>query len=85
MNIETCDFSGVADPHNPGMDYGAAWAIQRDVGEQLQHAPRCSSVAGWHPLSGPSFLCDCGAVLAEWKRRLAVQAKSGHDSEDVLP
>lgn len=49
-------------------DYPTAWAIQRDRGDKLEHQPRCSSVPGWHPISGPGILCDCGAVAREWKR-----------------
>lgn len=50
------------------IDFGAAWAIQKDRGETLQHHEKCSSVPGWHALSGPHFLCDCGAVEKEWAR-----------------
>lgn len=46
-----------------------AWAVQHEVGEKLEHHERCSSVPGWHPLSGPALLCDCGAVEAEALRR----------------
>lgn len=49
-------------------DYPTAWAIQKDRGSKLEHHPRCSSVPGWRPLSGPGLLCDCGAVEAEWQR-----------------
>ena len=49
------------------IDFPTAWAIQGEGG--LAHAARCSSVPGWHPLSGPSLLCDCGAVVDEWNRR----------------
>lgn len=47
-------------------DFPAAWAIQDT--RSLTHHQRCSSVPGWHPLSGPSLLCDCGAVQAEFTR-----------------
>lgn len=50
------------------LDYPTAWAIQKSHGNELEHHPRCSSVPGWDPLSGPGFLCDCGAVEDEWKR-----------------
>lgn len=52
-------------------DFPTAWAIQRwsEAGGNLEHHPRCSSVPGWDPISGPHFLCDCGAVTAEWGRR----------------
>lgn len=69
--IESADFAGVEDPYNPGMDFPTAWALQREVGEKLDHHPRCSSVPGWDPISGPHFLCDCGALRAEHERRLA--------------
>lgn len=48
------------------LDFPTAWAIQRAGG--LEHRPRCSSVPGWDPISGPGFLCDCGAVETEWRR-----------------
>lgn len=50
------------------LDFPAAWAIQKDRGPALPHDKECSSVPGWHPLSGPGMLCDCGAVLTEWER-----------------
>lgn len=48
------------------LDFPTAWAIQKK--RQLEHHERCSSVPGWHPLSGPAFLCDCGAVKEEYAR-----------------
>lgn len=39
-----------------------AWEIQKTMNEYVAHDSRCSSVPGWHPLSGPAFLCDCGGV-----------------------
>lgn len=71
MKIEACDWTGVEDPYNPGVDFPTAWAIQREVGDKLEHLPRCSSVPGWHPMSGPGFLCDCGAITREHERRKA--------------
>ena len=53
-------------PDHP--DYPTAWAIQRDRGPSLDHHEHCSSVPGWHPDAGPTFLCDCGAVEKEWLR-----------------
>ncbi len=54
-------------PFNPkGLDFPTAWAIQKRGG--LNHHERCSSVEGWHPLSGPALLCDCGAVKTEYER-----------------
>ncbi len=44
------------------MDFPTAWTIQREIGSLLNHDARCSSVPGWNPMSGPAFLCDCGAV-----------------------
>lgn len=43
------------------LDFPTAWAIQRAVGTQLAHQPRCSSVPGWDPISGPGLLM--GAAL----------------------
>lgn len=51
------------------LTFGAAWDIQHTVGPSLDHDPKCSSVPGHHPLSGPALLCDCGAVEREWERR----------------
>jgi hypothetical protein len=69
MQIETWDFSGVQAGTNSDMDYPSAWAIQKEVGATLEHHPRCSSVPGWDPISGPGLLCDCGAVEREYIRR----------------
>jgi hypothetical protein len=55
------------------LDYPTAWAIQDEVGPSLDHGARCSSVPGWCSISGPAFLCDCGAVEKEWQRRVAQQ------------
>ena len=55
------------------LDYPTAWAIQREVGPQLDHDPRCSSVPSEGSMSGPGFLCDCGAVEREWQHRQANQ------------
>lgn len=51
------------------LDFPTAWAIQERGG--IEHHPRCSSVPGWHSLSGPGLLCDCDAVPNAWK--LAVE------------
>jgi hypothetical protein len=67
--IMTMDFTGVSVHDGTTLDYPTAWAIQREVGASLVHHPRCSSVPGWSPISGPAFLCDCGAVEQEWNRR----------------
>lgn len=48
-------------------DFPTAWAIQAELPESA-HDPKCSSVPGHHPLSGPHLLCDCGAVQGEWER-----------------
>lgn len=53
----------------PVLDYPTAWAIQHEVGDQLDHHERCSSVPGWSAISGPGLLCDCGAIVREWERR----------------
>jgi len=52
----------------PFCDFPTAWWIQ-DQG--LIHTDeRCSAV------QSPAFLCDCGAVLAEWQRRHDLVAAS---------
>lgn len=56
------------------MDFPTAWAIQKEVGDKLDHHPRCSSVPGWSAISGPAFLCDCGAVQREYERHAARRA-----------
>lgn len=61
------------------LDFPTAWAIQNkalDEGPALEHHPRCSSVPGWHGMSGRGLLCDCEAVPREWKRLVAEQAGS---------
>ena len=68
MRFEVTDFAGV-EAYEGGLDYPTAWAIQREFGPTLTHHPRCSSVPGWDPISGPGILCDCGAIFEEWKRR----------------
>lgn len=62
------------------LDYPTAWAIQKEVGPTLTHHMKCSSVPGWHPLSGPALLCDCGAVESEWRRRCHVIENDGEPS-----
>lgn len=57
------------DPAPAFLDIPTAWAIQKRGG--FEHDPKCSSVPGHHPLSGPHFLCDCGAVISEWEKSLA--------------
>ncbi len=51
-------------------DLPTAWRIQSDG---IDHGRSCASVPGWHVLSGPEMLCDCGAVLREWTRRAALK------------
>src|SRR4051812_36792920 len=65
------------------LDYPTAWQIQREVGESLEHDPRCSSVpkpnarmGDLDRLAGPGLLCDCGAVEREWKRRVSDQREA---------
>ena len=48
------------------LDYPTAWEIQNKG--NLTHDPKCSSVPGWSPISGPHFLGDCGEVKTEWER-----------------
>lgn len=69
VQFATMDFTGVRIHDGTDLDYPTAWAIQKEVGPDLEHHPRCSSVPGWSPISGPGFLCDCGAVEREWARR----------------
>ena len=57
------------------MTFGEAWDVQHTVGPSLDHDPKCSSVPGHHPLSGPALLCDCGAIEKEWKRRKSLPAE----------
>lgn len=61
-------------------DFPTAWAVQRHFGERLTHHPRCSSVPGWDPISGPAFLCDCGAVAGEADRLRAIQSTKTGDA-----
>jgi len=69
------------------LDYPTAWEIQKSVGAQLHHDPRCSAVPGHDPISGPSFLCDCGAITLEWERRRAEaqDACPGHVASELDP
>lgn len=60
------------------LDFPTAWRIQRTT--KLVHHRRCSSVPGWHPLSGPAFLCDCGAVEREWE---ATRPRPEHEYDMV--
>jgi hypothetical protein len=68
---------GTANPTDPAdvrrhdfIDFPLAWALQRDIGNSSPpHNKRCSCVAGWHAMSGPGFLCDCGAIQKEWRKR----------------
>lgn len=59
------------------LDFPTAWAIQKAEGPALDHHPRCSSVPGWDPLSGPGFLCDCGAIVRRWEEKRAIIAGPG--------
>lgn len=52
------------------IDFPMGWALQAEIGTAAPpHDPRCSCVPGHHPLSGPGFLCDCGAIQREWCSR----------------
>jgi hypothetical protein len=56
------------------IDFPTAWGIQREVGELLEHHPKCSSVPQEdQPLAGPMLLCDCAAMPTEWARRAIAQ------------
>lgn len=66
------------------IDIPTAWAIQHSHGDKLEHDPRCSSVPGWHSLSGAGLLCDCSAMEDEWQRikampRARLQKDQPHD------
>lgn len=57
------------------LDYPTAWRIQ---GEGVTHTdPRCSAV------QCEAFLCDCGAVEDEWRRRVAAQFDAPGDGLGV--
>lgn len=58
-----------------------AWAIQRKWGDELAHDPRCSSVEGWNPISGPGLLCDCGTIECKWRD---LRAEQGLDDGDAV-
>lgn len=62
------DAERLVDMRTDVIDFPTAWAIQRRI--PLLHMDACSSVPGGHPLAGPAFLCDCGAVSDAWKRRV---------------
>jgi hypothetical protein len=48
------------------IDFPTGWRIQD---EGVEHTdPRCSAVQ-----ANGAFLCDCGAIETEWKRRVAAQ------------
>lgn len=48
------------------LDYPTAWRIQR---EGVTHTDdRCSAAQ-----TDGVFLCDCGAVVTEWERRVSEQ------------
>lgn len=57
------------------LDFPTAWRIQRER-PGLDHHPRCSSVPGWDPISGPAFLCDCGAIQREFR---LMRGEPSHD------
>jgi hypothetical protein len=61
-------------------DFPTGWRIQDEIGTTSPpHDPKCSCVPGHHPLSGPALLCDCGAILREWRKR--VKEQTGAESE----
>ena len=53
------------------IDFPTAWDIQKNHLTVPDHEDGCSSVEGWHPLSGPGLLCDCGAIEKKWKELTA--------------
>ena len=73
---EPADFLRLHPVRDDFLDFPTAWSIQRRRGEYLGHHPRCSSVPGWDPISGPAFLCDCGAVEREWRRLCELQREA---------
>lgn len=64
-----------------------AWKIQDST--ELEHNERCSSVEGWHPLSGPALLCDCGAVSRYYDQArgggMTVRIQSTGNQMPILP
>jgi len=62
------------------VDFPTAWWIQGQL-KQEDHDPKCSSVPGHHPLSGPGLLCDCGAISRYWEKRtgLKLDTNAGGD------
>lgn len=84
MEIKTMDFAGVSIRPGSTLDYPTAWAIQKEVGQSLYHHPRCSSVPGWDPMSGPGMLCDCGALEREWERRRAEHLRPRFNEADAM-
>lgn len=80
IEIEVMSFAGVSIHSGTILDYPTAWSIQDKVGQTLNHEPRCSSVPGWNPISGPGLLCDCGAVEQEWRRAEAEAVECGKQS-----
>lgn len=63
------------------IDFPTGWEIQREVGDKLEHDPRCSSVPqDGVPLAGPAFLCDCAAMPTEWARR-AIELEPEREAE----
>ena len=56
------------------IDFPTAWWIQE---QGLGHTDeRCSAVQ-----SNGAFLCDCGAVEADWKRLRAIERPAGRGEE----
>lgn len=72
-------------PNNPNwdldyLDFPTAWHIQKKHLTEADHNPKCSSVPGWHPLSGPGLLCDCGAVQKAWERIRSATVEGGEET-----
>lgn len=61
VKFETMDFSGVASGESD-MDFPTAWRLLREIGDKLDHHPRCS-------FTQANMLCDCGTLGNEWDRR----------------
>lgn len=50
------------------LDFSIAWRIQQEAGASLEHDARCQA-----RLTKQGLLCNCGAVVREWERRVRNQ------------
>lgn len=62
----------VPNPNDPVredfLDFSTAWRIFLEVGRQIPHNTKCAAATSKYEL-----LCNCGAVVAEWARRVGLQ------------